>query len=36
LIKQKVKAGKLMGIEIVNHVILGDGNYISLKEKELI
>ncbi len=30
------EAGKLIGIELVDHIILGDGKYISLKEKGLL
>lgn len=29
------EAGKLIGIELVDHVIIGDGKYISMKEKGL-
>lgn len=31
-----VKAGKIMGINVLDHVIIGAGKYISLKEKGLI
>lgn len=30
------EAGELMGIPLLDHVIIGDGTYISLKEKMLI
>ena len=30
------EAGKLIGIELVDHIIIGDGKYISMKEKGLI
>jgi DNA repair protein RadC len=30
------EAGKLMGVPLVDHIIIGDGVYISLKEKMLI
>jgi len=36
LTKRMVKAGKLIGIDVLDHIILGDGDYISLKEKELM
>ena len=36
LTKRMGKVGKLMGIDVLDHIILGDGNYISLKEKELM
>jgi DNA repair protein RadC len=28
-------AGKMMGIEVLDHIIIGDGNYVSLKELTL-
>lgn len=28
-----VEAGKIMGIEMLDHIIVGDGRYISLKER---
>jgi DNA repair protein RadC len=31
--KRLVECGKIMGIDLLDHVIVGDGNYISLKEK---
>ena len=34
--KRLVEAGKLMGIELLDHLIIGDGEYISLKEKGFI
>lgn len=30
------KAGKLIGIELLDHIIIGDRKYISLKEEGLI
>lgn len=27
------KAGKIIGIEVLNHIIIGDDKYISLKER---
>lgn len=30
------ECGKLIGIELLDHIIIGDGNYISLKEKGVI
>ena len=36
LTKRMLEAGNLLGIEVFDHVIIGDGKYISLKEKELI
>ena len=36
LTKRMVNAGKLMGINVLDHIVLGDGNYISLREKELM
>ncbi len=31
-----VKAGKVLGIEVLDHLIFGDGVYVSLKEKQLM
>lgn len=31
--KRLVKAGKIMGIEVLDHLVIGDGRFISLKEK---
>ncbi len=33
---QLIEAGKLLGIQLLDHVILGDGKYVSLKERALI
>lgn len=33
--KQIVEAGKLLGIDVLDHLIIGDGHYTSLKEKNL-
>ncbi len=30
------QAGEIMGIEVLDHVIIGDGNYLSFKAKGLI
>jgi len=30
------EAGSIMGIEVLDHIIVGDGRYISLNEKKLI
>lgn len=34
--KRLTEAGKLLGIEILDHVIIGDPNYVSLKEQGII
>jgi len=35
--RRLVEAGKLLGIEVLDHIILGsDGKYISLKEKGIV
>jgi DNA repair protein RadC len=34
--KRLVECGKLLGIELVDHVIIGDGRYVSLKERNVI
>jgi DNA repair protein RadC len=31
--KRLIECGKLLGIDILDHLIIGDGRYISLKEK---
>lgn len=32
--KRVAEAGKIIGIELVDHIIIGDGRYVSLREKE--
>lgn len=34
--KRLQEVGKLVGIDLLDHLIIGDGNYISLKEKGII
>ena len=34
--KRLVEAGELLGIKVLDHLIIGDGTYVSLKEKMLI
>ena len=34
--KRLVESGELIGIPVIDHLIIGDGNYISLKEKSLM
>jgi DNA repair protein RadC len=34
--KRLIKAGEIIGIEVLDHIIIGDGNYFSLKENSLI
>jgi DNA repair protein RadC len=31
--KRLVEAGKIIGIDVLDHIVLGDGEYVSLKEK---
>lgn len=31
--KRLVKAGKIMGIEVLDHLVIGDNKFVSLKEK---
>jgi DNA repair protein RadC len=31
--KRLIKAGEILGIDFLDHLIVGDGNYLSLKEK---
>ena len=33
--KQVVEAGKLMDIDVLDHIVIGQGRWTSLKEKEL-
>ncbi len=30
------EAGKILGIEVLDHLIIGDGNFVSLKDKMLV
>lgn len=34
--KRAVEAGKLIGVGVLDHLIIGDGRYVSLKEKGYI
>ncbi|MCF6092705.1 DNA repair protein RadC [Microaerobacter geothermalis] len=34
--KRLKEAGEIMGIELLDHIVIGDGNFISLKEKGYI
>lgn len=36
LTKRLVQAGELLGIEVLDHIVIGDGKYISLKAEKLI
>jgi DNA repair protein RadC len=31
-----MKAGEILGIQVLDHIIIGDGKYISLKERRII
>jgi DNA repair protein RadC len=33
LTKRLVEAGQLVGIEVLDHLIIGDGRFVSLKEQ---
>jgi DNA repair protein RadC len=33
---QLASAGKLVGIPLLDHIIFGDGQYVSLREKGLL
>jgi len=33
--KQLVEAGELLGIEVLDHIIIGDPDYVSMKGKGL-
>jgi DNA repair protein RadC len=32
LTKQAVEAGRLLGIEVLDHIVIGRGRYVSLKD----
>ena len=34
--KRLVEAGRILGIDVIDHIVLGDGEYVSLKEKGYI
>ena len=34
--KQLIEAGKIIGISVFDHIIFGDGSYLSFVEKRLI
>ena len=36
LTKRMVQAGKLIGIEVLDHIIIGGENYMSFKQKQLL
>jgi len=31
-----IKAGEIMGIKVLDHIIIGDGTYLSFKEENII
>lgn len=31
-----IEAGKILGIKVLDHIVIGDGTYISFKDKQLI
>ncbi len=34
--KRLIAAGEIMGIDLLDHIVLGDGTFVSLKERGLI
>lgn len=34
--KRLAECGKIIGIELIDHIVIGDGTYISLKEKGIL
>ena len=36
LIRRLVKAGEIMGIDILDHIVIGSTDFLSLKERGLI
>ena len=31
-----IEAGKILGIKVLDHIVIGDGTYVSFKDKQLI
>jgi DNA repair protein RadC len=36
LTRRLVKAGDLLGIPVLDHVIIGDANHVSLRERDVL
>jgi len=36
LTKRLVESGKILGIEVLDHVVFGEGNFMSLKERDIL
>ena len=36
LTKRPVEAGQLLGIEVLDHIVIGRGRYVSLKDQGVI
>lgn len=34
--KRLIEAGAIVGIDVLDHLVIGDGTYVSLKEKGLV
>ena len=34
--RRLIKCGELFGIDVLDHIIIGDGNYVSIKEKGIL
>ncbi|MGE5396734.1 MAG: RadC family protein [Chitinophagales bacterium] len=34
--RRLLESGKILGIEVLDHIIIGDGNYVSLKNRNII
>ncbi len=34
--RRLIKSGEIIGIEVLDHIVIGDGKFLSLKEKEFI
>ena len=34
--KRLIQAGEIVGIDLLDHIVLGDGDFVSLKEEGLI
>ena len=34
--KRLIEAGKILGIPVLDHIVIGDGKYVSMKGKGMI
>jgi len=31
-----IEAGKILGIQVLDHIVIGDGRYISFKQEKIL